>query len=224
MSEPRLHCADCMDALPKLESDSVSLVLTDIPYAEVNRDSGGLRSLDKDAADVLGFSLDDFIAECVRVCSGSFYIFCGFRQVSDLVREFDRHGLTVRSGIWRKTNPSPMNGERLWLSGVEHCVFARKANATFNERCKSAVWDAPSGDSGSHPTEKPLQLFQRLVLASTNEGDTVLDPCMGSGTTGVACVQTARRFIGIETNWEYFKIASKRIYEAPLTLFGDTAA
>jgi site-specific DNA-methyltransferase (adenine-specific) len=65
-----------------------------------------------------------------------------------------------------------------------------------------------------HPTQKPLELFEYLIRTYSNDGDTVLDNCMGSGTTGVACVLTDRSFIGIEKDPEYFKIASRRISEA----------
>jgi site-specific DNA-methyltransferase (adenine-specific) len=107
-----------------------------------------------------------------------------------------------------------MNGSRLWVSGLEFCVFARRPNATFNEHCKKALWQAPSGRSKLHPTQKPVSLMERLILASTNEGDTVLDNCMGSGTTGVASVNTGRKFIGIERDPTYFAIATNRIAEA----------
>lgn len=65
-----------------------------------------------------------------------------------------------------------------------------------------------------HPTQKPVALMEYLIRTYTNPGDTVLDNCMGSGTTGVACVNTGRKFIGIEQDYSYFKIASERIYDA----------
>ena len=65
-----------------------------------------------------------------------------------------------------------------------------------------------------HPTQKPAALYEYLIKTYTNEGDTVLDFCMGSGTTGVACVRTNRNFIGIEKEPEYFAIAERRIAEA----------
>ena len=68
-----------------------------------------------------------------------------------------------------------------------------------------------SKDSGYHPTQKPVDLLEYLIKTYTNEGDTVLDNCMGSGSTGVACVNTNRDFIGMELNEEYFKIACGRI-------------
>ena len=68
-----------------------------------------------------------------------------------------------------------------------------------------------SKDAGYHPTQKPVDLLEYLIKTYTNEGDTVLDNCMGSGSTGVACVNTNRDFIGMELNEEYFKIACERI-------------
>lgn len=69
-----------------------------------------------------------------------------------------------------------------------------------------------------HPTQKPVDLLEYLIKTYTNEGDTVLDNCMGSGSTGVACVNTNRNFIGIELNKEYFDIANKRINEVKKTI------
>ena len=69
-------------------------------------------------------------------------------------------------------------------------------------------------DKGLHPTQKPVALCEYLIRTYTDEGETVMDNCMGSGTTGVACVNTGRRFIGIEKSPEYFEVARKRIAEA----------
>jgi len=193
---------------------SVDLVLCDLPYGEVNRISSGLRNLDKGLADVCDIDLEHLVLEYKRLCRGSVYLFCGIEQVSQLRKQLVLAGFTTRLGIWEKTNPSPMNGSRLWLSSIECCVFGRLPKATFNEHCKSSVWRAPSTRSKLHPTQKPEALMQRLILASTHEGMTVLDNCMGSGTTGVACVNTGRSFIGIEKDPEYFKIAQERISKA----------
>lgn len=202
---------DNVSYMQYMEANAVDLVLTDIPYGEVNRPSSGLRNLDKGDADVLTFDLDEFIDECVRVCRGSFYIFCGIEQVSPLARAFTRHKLTIRHGIWRKTNPSPMNGTRLWLSGTENCIYARKPKAVFNERCKAAVWDCPTVRSKRHPTEKPVRLFKRLIEASTNPGDIVLDPCAGSGTAAEACITSGRQYIVIDKSPEYTAVIRERI-------------
>jgi DNA modification methylase len=72
-----------------------------------------------------------------------------------------------------------------------------------------------------HPTQKPVKLYEYLIRTYTNPGDTVLDFCMGSGTTGVAAIQTGRNFIGIEKEQKYFEIASRRIAQAPQPLFTE---
>jgi site-specific DNA-methyltransferase (adenine-specific) len=94
---------------------------------------------------------------------------------------------------------------------MDNCVFAKKSGATFNEHCKSAVWRSPTEHYKDHPTPKPVKLMSRLIEASSNIGDTVLDPCMGSGAIGVAAKQCGRNFVGIEMNSEYFKLTEERI-------------
>ena len=206
-----LYNNDCMKILPTLGNKSVDLVVTDIPYNEVNRKHGSLRKLDKGKADIITFDLDMFVSELARVTKGSIYIFCGTEQVSDIRKILVQNKMSTRLCIWEKTNPSPMNGDKIWLSGIECCVFGRFPNATFNEHCKNTVFRYPCGRNKLHPTQKPLELIEKLVLASSNEGDTVLDPCMGSGTTGVACKKNNRKFIGIEMDREFYNIASHRI-------------
>jgi len=210
---------DCLEVLKGVENGSVELILTDIPYDGVNRDDNGLRSLDKGDADIITFDLETFVKECVRVTKGSCYIFCGWEQISEIVGLVRESGLSTRLCCWRKTNPSPMNGDFIWLSGAEYCVYFKKKNGVFNEHCKNCVWDFPSGTNKQHPTEKPLKLFSYLVRASSNEGDTVLDPCIGSGTTAVACKELGRNYIGIELNPEYVKIAEERIRATTPSLF-----
>ena len=206
----RLILGDCRDILPTLPK--VDAVVTDIPYGEVNRDSGGLRNLDKGAADVADFD----IVELTRLlaCGHSNYVFCGIEQVSTIRAEMVKLGLTTRSCVWEKTNPSPMNGQRFWLSSLEHCVFGRASKAPFFEMCASAVWRCPTEIEQQHPTQKPVRLMARLIAASATPECSVLDPFMGSGTTGVAAVQMGRDFIGIEREPKYFDIACRRIEDA----------
>lgn len=206
----QLYLGECQTHLPKFADSSVELIVTDLPYGEVEQKSSGLRKLDRGNADRCDIDLGWCVDQMVRVCSGSFYVFCGTEQISKIVSAFKSYGLTTRVGAWEKSNPSPMNGTKLWLSGLEFCVFARKAKATFNEHCQKALWRSASGRSKIHPTEKPVALMQRLIEASSNPGDTVLDFCAGSGSTGVAALQSGRQFIGIERELEYWLIAHER--------------
>lgn len=211
LEQNKIYQIDCLEGLKQLESDSIDLLLTDIPYDFINRKTNGLRNLDKDKADILTFNLNEFMKEILRVVKGSYYIFCGPTQVSEIVAFFKENKTSVRQLIWEKTNPSPMNGQHLWLSSVENCVFAKKRNATFKEHCKSAVIRHKNGRSKIHPTEKPLGLFEYLITVSTNEGDLVLDTCAGSGTTAIACLKNNRRYICFEKDEQYCNLAINRI-------------
>lgn len=215
----RIYQRDCIDGIGMLPEKSVDLVLTDIPYGEVTKNGadrakygGQLRRIDKGDADILTFNLDDFLDEVARVSNGGIYIFCGIEQLGTVYSYFDSHkDFMVRQCAWKKSNPSPANGQHMWLSSMENCVFAKRRKTKFNERCKSAVWEYPVGRSKQHPTQKPIDLFKYLVTASSDEGDIVLDPCMGSGTTAVAAAQLGRNFTGFEIRREYIEIANKRL-------------
>ncbi len=204
-------CGNCLDVMKYVPDGSIDMILTDIPYGVVNRDDHGLRSLDKGIADYETFTLDEFIPELIRVCRGSIYIFCASEQISPALTLLKDGGLSIRSCIWAKTNPSPMNGQHIWLSGIEHCAYGKQRGGTFNEHCKNGVWSFPAGSRQHHPTGKNLKLFEYLINASSNPGDIILDPCLGSGTTAIACIRTDRHYIGVELNEEYCSIARERI-------------
>lgn len=206
-----LYLGDCLEEMKGLADKSVDLVLTDIPYGGVNRKSNGLRNLDKEDADIVNFDLDLVVEEMIRVSRGSGYIFCGWEQISKIIRIVRESDLSNRLLVWEKTNPSPMNGDVIWLSGTEFCVYWKNKNAIFNEHCKNGVFKFPSGQSKIHPTQKPLELFEYIMSVSSKENDLVLDPFMGSGTTGVACVKLNRKFIGMEISPNYYEISKKRI-------------
>ncbi len=139
---------------------------------------------------------------------------------------------------WFKPNASPNMSCRYFTASHETLIWARKdknSKHVFNyDKMKNgdfpkdflkkpntqmrSVWaiGTPTKSEkiyGKHPTQKPLELLERIVLASTNEGDLILDPFMGSGTTGVAAVKWGRKFVGIDKEQEYVDLANKRIYD-----------
>ena len=203
---------DCIQVMSTLEKDSVDFTLTDIPYNEVNRSSNGLRNLDKEEADVLTFELNTFLDEVYRVTKNSIVIFCGREQFSIIYEYFASKKGTVRPIVWEKTNPSPMNGQYIYLSGVEFAVWFKKSGAkTFNAHCKNTVFRFPSGRSKLHPTEKNHKLLEDLILDNTNEGDIVFDPCAGSGSHLYVAKQLNRKYYGIELAEKYYKIGKERL-------------
>jgi site-specific DNA-methyltransferase (adenine-specific) len=205
------YIGDCFDVMRDLPDGSVDILLTDVPYNAVNRKGGGLRNLDKGVADSAQFDLDLLVFEIGRLSVGSVYVFCGREQCSPLSIAIEKSGFTVRLGVWQKTNPSPMNGHVMWLSGLEFCVFGRKPKAIFNAHCKPALWAFPSQRSKIHPTQKPVGLFQYLIEASSDDHAVVCDPFGGSGTTAIAAENTDRRWICIERDPEYAAKAIDRI-------------
>lgn len=211
IGQGEFHVGDCFDVMATLPDGSVDMILTDVPYNEVNRKSGGLRALDKGVADDAPFSIAELSAAMSRVCSGSVYVFCGFKQISDISIQLENAGFSIRVGVWHKTNPSPMNGQRMWLSGLEFCVFGRKSKAIFNEHCKPALWTCPSQPSKIHATQKPVKLFERLVEASSDANGIVLDCFAGSGTTAIAAENSGRKWICVERDEEYAEKAMARI-------------
>lgn len=206
-----LILGDCLEKMKDIPDGSVDLVLTDIPYNEVNRKSNGLRNLNKGKADIIDFNLEECLEQVARINSGSVYIFCGTEQVSEIRKFLVSKNYSTRLCIWEKTNPSPMNGQHIWLSGVECFVYGKKRKATFNEHCKNTVFRFPVSKGKLHPTMKPISLMELLIKASSNKDDLVMDPFMGSGSTGVAAKNLNRKFIGIEKDEKYFEIAKKRI-------------
>lgn len=208
-----IYNADCMQFMSQMKNESVNLTLTDIPYDEVNKKKGSnqLRNLDKNKADILTFDLDTFCNEVFRVTKGTIIIFCGYEQFSKIFSNFIQKKCTTRCLIWQKSNPSVMNGKRIYLSGVELAVWCKKSNAPFNAYCKNTVFKYPIGSSKLHPTEKNHKLLKELILDNSNENDIVFDPCFGSGSTLLCAKQLHRQYLGCELDKQFYDIAYNRL-------------
>lgn len=210
-----IHNDDCMDYMKAMPDECVQLTLTDIPYGAVNRDSNGLRNLNKEDADVITFELQDFLSEVCRITSGTIIIFCSKEQISEIYNFFNEKQKkklgTVRHLVWEKTNPSPMNGQYVYLSGIENAVWFKKKGATFNAHCKNPVFKYACGRSKLHPTEKNHDLLKELILDNSKEGDIVFDPCCGSGAHLLVAKENNRQWLGVELNKEYFNVAVERM-------------
>ena len=121
--------------------------------------------------------------------------------------------------IWNKNNATPLFNNK-YLTDKEYCLYFRKRGycqpANYNDA--KTVFYQPINIKDkrkyNHPTIKPLNIIETIIRNSSKEGQTILDPFMGSGTTGVACINENRNFIGYELNKEYFNIAQNRLREA----------
>lgn len=204
------------DVLPTIGPADV--VLTDVPYNEVNRRDSGLRDLDRGEADSAPVDVEWVVDQAVRIATGTVYVWCGSNQLGPIRQRMTDHGLTTRAAVWHKSNPSPMNGEHLWLSAIELCVFGRKPRAYFDGRCAPNVWQGPTEPRDDHPTAKPEWLFKRLIAASCPPDGLIVDPYLGSGTTVAAAKAMGRRAIGVEMNEAYCEIAASRCAQGVLAL------
>lgn len=215
-----LYCGDCLEILPTL--GKVDAVITDPPYGVKDTHGGHLSSITlkngEPARQALGF---DGITEdrCVSfaeqwtLAADRWVVFtCEWKYMSAL----DKAGVLVRFGIWRKPDGAPQfTGDRPGTGWEAVAICHRPGKKRWNGGGKHAFWSWPKGQNDSgHPTGKPLGLLADFVSEFTDRGDVVLDPFMGSGTTGVACMNLGRKFIGIEIEPKYFGIACRRIEDA----------
>lgn len=213
----KIYNLDCIKGMERMIElgVKVDLTLTDIPYNMVNRNDNGLRNLDKGNADVITFDINNFLNKVWGITNGTIIIFCGINQVTEIynyfaVKQSKKLG-TVRQLIWEKSNPSPMNGQYIYLSGIENAIWFRKSGGTFNAHCKNTVFKFPSGRSKLHPTEKNHDLLKQLILDNSNENDLVFDPCSGSGSHSLVARENNRNYVGFELDKGYWEIATNRL-------------
>ena len=213
-------CIEIMDNMIK-ENRMVDCSIVDIPYGNVSKNgeerakyAGQLRKINKEEADIITFDEIEFSYRLAQVTKGSIYIFCGIDQIAKIYNYFKdnlKKDWMARLCIWHKTNPSPSNGQHMFLSASEFIVFAKRRKTIFNGHCEHNVFNFPCGRSKLHPTEKPQQLLEYLINMSSNEGDEIFDCCFGSGSTGIASRKLNRKFLGVELQEKYYEIAKQRL-------------
>jgi site-specific DNA-methyltransferase (adenine-specific) len=230
-----LYNADCMKVLPSLAAESVEMIWTDPPYGHSNAEGDllsrrgeatgdgiatKLKAIANDLPAEMKSVVSGMLAEAARVLRKDCCCCCGGGGPSPtfawLAQRMDEQGLSFfHSVIWDKKNPGM--GWRYRRQHEMVMVSHRKGGklAWADSTIKQAnIISISKPRAGEHPNEKPLELIERFLRLHTIEGQTVLDPFMGSGTTGVACAKMGRKFIGIEIDRKYFDIACRRIEDA----------
>jgi len=216
----KLMQGDCLEKMKEIESGSVDMILTDPPY-NIARDNNfhtmGRAGIDFGEWDK-GADIFSYIDECYRVLNrnGSFIVFNAWRNLGDIAKYAEAIGFVTKDMLrLEKTNPMPRNRDRRYITDYECAIWfvMPKAKWVFNRQDEK--YQRPkfvhSIDKGFHPTQKSLALMCDLIKIHTNIEDVILDPFMGSGTTGVAAKNLNRDFIGIELDEKYFEIAKQRI-------------
>lgn len=219
---------DCLELLKTLENESIDAIITDPPYniSKTNNFStmrNPRKGIDFGEWDK-EFDEITWIEKAVPKVKkgGNIVVFVGIRQATPIIEKMESLGCEFKDVIrMQKTNPMPRNRDRRFIVDTEFALYFVKKGAkwTFNrldekyERplIQTSVTPKSQKIDNGHPTQKPLYAMEWLIERLTNEGDVVLDPFMGSGTTGVACQKLNRGFIGCELDEEYFQMSQKRM-------------
>lgn len=218
--------ADCYEILNSVDLPNIDHVITDPPYDELTHLYGKTKvvrkvghQLGNDAVGVTAFAALDNeskLADLLINRTNRWVLcFCAFEQIGGY-----RDGATpkrwVRTGIWHKPISSPqITGDRPGSSCEAVAIMHREGKKRWNGGGTHGFWEC-NVEHGlkRHPTQKPLALMVKLIELFTDPGETILDPFCGSGTTLLACLVTGRKYIGIEKDPCYHKIAVERLREA----------
>ena len=227
-SNVELHLADAKTIVKELikKKIKVDAIITDPPYNiskenNFNKLNSPRKGIDFGAWDN-NFDVCSWIDDYSHLLKkdGSIIIFCSYLYISDIIRRMQKNNIEMKDVIiWKKSNPMPRNTERRYVQDMEFAVWGVMKNAkwTFNKpqgipylRSLIETSLVSGSDKTTHPTQKSLKVMENIISIHTNENDTILDPFMGSGSTGIAAKHLNRKFIGIEVNPEYFEITKQR--------------
>ena len=227
-----IECGDCLELMKEIPDNSVDLVVTDPPYMIETTGAGIYKQADKQYVKELNGIKDGFsetiLDELCRIMKKiNIYIFCSQKQIIPLLDYFVKSKKCNWNLLsWHKTNPVPACGNK-YLTDTEFILFFReKGVPVYGEfKTKFTYYVTPLNVKDKkefgHPTIKPLEILQNLIVNSSKEGDIVLDPFLGSGSTCVAAVNTNRHYIGFELDEKYFDIACQRLDEAEERMSSD---
>ena len=216
---------DCMDLMKEIPDGFVDLIVTDPPYEICTRGAGIYNQPDKQYVKRLNSMRDGYedsvLDEMCRVMRKiNIYLWCAQKQIIHLLDYFvSKRKCNWNILSWHKTNPVPACGNK-YLTDTEFILYFREKGVPIfgSYETKKTWYASPIGVKEkklyNHPTVKPTNILKNLIINSSEEGEIVFDPFMGTGSTGVACIETGRRFIGCEIEKPYFETALDRICSA----------
>ena len=225
---------DCLEGMKQIPNKSIDLVITDPPYLIDTVGSGLYSQKDKQYIKELNFIKDGFSKEILdEICRVmkkiNLYIFCSQKQIIFLLDYFVKEKKCNWNIItWHKTNPIPACGNK-YLTDTEFILFFREKGVKIygDYETKFTYYVTPLNQKDkkiySHPTIKPLNIIQNFIINSSREGEIILDPFMGSGTTAIACMNTNRNYIGFEIDKGYYDIILERIKNHKSTIIQDSS-
>lgn len=238
----KIYCEACLEGMKGIPDGSVDCIVTDPPYVLENQGGGfwskaadgnhynarGTRKGMEKLCDIKDGFDNAILDEMCRVLKKiNIYIFCSQKQIQRYLEYFvNGKGCNWNLISWHKTNPIPACGNK-YLNDTEYIMFFREKGVKLygSYETKRTFYTTLRNQEDNvryhHPTVKPCDIVRNFVVNSSREGDTILDPFLGSGTTAVACIREKRHFVGFELNEEYYEMACKRIdaERQQLTLF-----
>lgn len=216
----KLLNGNCIDLMKQLADESIDLIVTDPPYTMTKR---GKSCRPMYMHNNMGESMFRseipypklWFSECFRVLKQDthFYTFCNTKDLKDYLIAADQVGFKLHNLIVMIKDTKMPN--RWYLKYSEIVLFFRKGKAKpindMTSRDYYCVVMPKKKDGKRHITQKPLEFIEKLITNSSEKGDVVLDPFMGSGTTGIASIKSNRDFVGIEIDKDYYDLAADRI-------------
>ena len=221
---------DYRDFLAGVEPGSVDLLLTDPPYA-ISRKTGFQsvkKGVERFAVSMDFGEWDHAEIDLDALCGLSY---AALREGGTAIIWYDLWKIThvddalraagfgiIRLVLWEKTNPVPLNSKTNYLSNPREVAVlgVKGSRPTFHSKYDSGIYEAPiprHGGKRIHPTQKPVDLFAKLIEKHSNPGDLVVDPFLGSGTTAVAAIKSGRSFSGCDISSAYVDAAQERMNE-----------
>lgn len=218
--------------LKEVPDNSIDLILTDPPYNLGEHSTGNLSF--KNRADInndieewdTGFDPSLLVDDFIRVLkpTGNLFIFCSYNLIGKYHDLLDDKFDSFNFMAWHKTNPTPKFRKAGFLNSIELIVACWNKGHNWNFGKQNEMHNFIEGPicMGSerlkdpkHPTQKPIYPLKHILNIASNEGDVVLDPFMGVGSTGVASLQLNRKFMGFELEEKYFNASKKRLKQFP---------
>lgn len=219
MSKLKLIQGDCIEKLKKFDKESVDLILIDPPYL-INYKTG----LRKDKSHrfckpIINDNNPQLLKETFKLLfdilknGGAFYCFCNSNRIDFFKYEIEKYFKFKNILIWVKNGRTAGDLKGAYAKQTEFIIYAVKGRHILNGKRDTDVlnYKRVAGKKQLHQNQKPVEMLEYLIKKSSEENDVVLDCFMGSGSTGVACLNTNRNFIGIELDEGYYKIAEDRI-------------
>ena len=224
----KLYMGDCLEVMDDLINFEVKFdaVITDPPYnisRKNNFKTMGRAGIDFGEWDK-DFDLTSWISHCEPLLKkgGNIVIFNDWKNMSYIVNALEINGFDIKDLIrWKKTNPMPRNRDRRFITDYEVAVWAVKKGGRWTFNRLSDTYERPEIVSkitsksekifGGHPTQKPIEVMEWVINRLSNVGELIFDPFMGSGTTGVACLETNRKFVGVDNDEKSFNMSCERL-------------